>query len=241
VLTIPPAARVACWLNAWLRDAVPADSAISGLNGGGAAEFALPDGSAPLSAALLLGELRRVGAERASLALPVPGEPHGLGGPPAFNADALEAGEAVVVHGPGLGLVPVARGPIERWRGSVAMPPAFLPDVASADAELRAAVRTSADQLADLDVAAWGPDVADALMNLRSGSQFSAPLWFGSARATQAAASALRILAVAGAAEQVGSGPLTASEATQRAAALRPLATAARTALVAACSAPDGR
>jgi hypothetical protein len=241
VLPVPPAARVACWLNAWLCGDAPADSVISGLNAAGSAEFAMPDGSAPLPAALLLGEVRRWGAVRASLAIPVPGDLIGLGGPAEFNADALDAGEAVVVHGPDIGLVPVARGQHERWRGSAAAPPGFLPDVASADAQLRAAVRDAADLLADLDVAAWGPDVADALMNLRSGARFSAPMWFGSAQANQAAAAALRILSLADVAERVESGPLTAGETAARAEAIRPLTAAARHALVAACSATDGR
>ena len=39
-----------------------------------------------------------------SLALPVPGDPVGLGGPPSFNHAAMEAGEAVVAGG--VGLVP---------------------------------------------------------------------------------------------------------------------------------------
>ena len=39
-------------------------------------------------------------AVAAGLALPAPGDPLGLAGPPAFNADALEAGEAVVANGP---------------------------------------------------------------------------------------------------------------------------------------------
>ena len=43
---------------------------------------------------LALGELRRLGASGCSLALPAPGDPLGLAGPPAFNAEALEAGEA---------------------------------------------------------------------------------------------------------------------------------------------------
>jgi hypothetical protein len=240
VLTVPPAARVACWLNGWLSGAASADSAISGLNGAGGAEFALPDGSAPLSPALLLGELRRLGATRASLALPVPGHPVGLGGPPAFNADALDAGQAVVVHGAGLGLVPVAPGGLERWRCVEAAAPGYLPDIASADAQLRSAVRDAAERLATLDVAAWGPDVADALMNLRTGSHLTDALWFDSPRATQACVSALRILAVAGTADRVESGPITAGEVAERAAVLRDLAAAARTVLVAACSATTG-
>jgi hypothetical protein len=241
VLSVPAAARVACWLNAFLSGDAPADSVISGLNAGGSAEFALPDGSAPLPAALLLGEIRRWGAVRASLAMPVPGDLVGLGGPADFNADAIDAGLAVVVHGPDIGLVPVTSGRHERWRGAAAAPPTYLPDVATADAALRTAVRETADRLVDLDVAAWGPDVADALMNLRSTSSFVVPMWFASTRAAQAAVAALRILAVAEVAERIDSGPLTAAEAAARRDALRPLAAAARQALVAACSEPNGR
>jgi hypothetical protein len=241
VLSVPAAARVACWLNAFVSGDASADAVISGLNAAGSAEFALPDGSAPLSAALLLGEMRRWGATRASLAMPVPGDLVGLGGPADFNADAIDAGQAVVVHGPDVGLVPVTSGRHERWRGAAAAPPTFLPDVPSADAALRTTVRETADRLADLDVAAWGPDVADALMNLRTGSNFMVPMWFASTRAAQTAVAALRILAVADAAERVDSGPLTAAEAAARRDALRPLAAAARQALVAACSEPDGR
>ena len=175
MLLVPPAARVASWLNAWLCGGASADAVIGGLNAAGSAEFALPDGSAPMSAALLLGELRRQGAARASLALPVPGDPLGLGGPPEFNVDAVDTGEAVVVHGPDIGFVPVVGGDHVRWRGGAAIPPAYLPDIASADTQLRAAVLEAAERLAELDVAAWGPDVADALMNLRSGSQSRPP------------------------------------------------------------------
>jgi hypothetical protein len=166
----------------------------------------------------------------------VPGDPFGLGGPAAFNADALEAGQAVIVHGPDIGLVPVSDGAVQRWRGSAAAPPQYLPDLATAHSQLRAAVREAAERLAELDVAAWGPDVADALMNLRAGQRFDAPIWFASPRASEAAAAALRILSIASVAEGVDSGPLTAAEAAERSATLRPLSSAARQALVAACS-----
>jgi hypothetical protein len=241
VLPVPPAARVACWLNAWLWGGASADAAIGGLNAPGSVEFALPDGSAPLPPALLLGELRRWGASRASLALPVPGDLVGLGGPADFNADAVDAGQAVVIHGPDVGLVPVVVGTHERWRGSAATPPSFVPDVTAADAQLRATVVTAAETLAALDVAAWGPEVADAVMNLRRDEALDAPMWFASARAAKAAVAALRLLSVSAVAAQVDSGPLTAAESAARDEALRPLAAAARACLVAACSAPADR
>ena len=42
-----------------------------------------------------------------------------------------------------------------------------LPDVGEADRALREALLEAADDLADLDVARWRPEVADELMNLR--------------------------------------------------------------------------
>ena len=78
-------------------------------------------------------------------AFPVEGDPVGLGGPPAFNADALEAGEAVVVAGTGLGLVPHRTGAAVVWTAHPAGP-RQLPDVGEADRALRAALLESAQR-----------------------------------------------------------------------------------------------
>ena len=59
----------------------------------------------------LLGRLRAAGATGCGLALPVEGDPLGLGGPAELTAAALDAGEAVVAPAAGLALVPdVGRG-----------------------------------------------------------------------------------------------------------------------------------
>ena len=50
---------------------------------------------APVGLTLALGRLRALGAVGLRVALPVPGHPLGLSGPPEFNARALEAEEAV--------------------------------------------------------------------------------------------------------------------------------------------------
>ena len=127
------------------------------------------DGTAePLLTAL--GALRRAGGRTAGLALPVHGDPLGVGGPAAFNAAALEAGEAVVVEtdaGP-LGLVPERLGAGVVW---AARPAARrqLPDVGEADRGLRQALHETTTALVALDVARWRPEVADRLMNLRHG------------------------------------------------------------------------
>ena len=126
MLTLPDSARVACWLNAWLAARESADAVITGVAGPtGVAEFVGMDAE-PLAPALFLGEIRRSGVERVTAALPVPGDPLGLGGPPSFNTEALDAGEGLVMHGPDLGLVPARVGDLTRWNLSTARPPTYL-------------------------------------------------------------------------------------------------------------------
>ncbi len=92
----------------------------------------------------------------------------------AFNAAALEAGEAAVAVGVPLGLVPVRVGAAVTW----CVHPADrrqLPDVGEADRALRSALLETADALAALEVAKWRPEVADELMNLRHPTPAVAP------------------------------------------------------------------
>ena len=60
---------------------------------------------------------------RSALALPSPGDPLGLGGPAAFNADALDVGEALVLHGRTTGLVPRTTGRSTRWEAAAGRSP----------------------------------------------------------------------------------------------------------------------
>ncbi|MEJ7628264.1 MAG: hypothetical protein WKF54_01595 [Nocardioidaceae bacterium] len=240
--SLPDSARVACWLNAWLTGRESADAVITGLNGRGRlAEFAGPEAGSWQAPALFLGELRRRGVRRASSALPVPGDPLGLAGPAAFNADALEAGGGVVLHGSRLGMVPVRAGGATTWHLSAADEPTYLPAVAEADRALRAAMTETADALASLDVASWQPDVADALLNLRRPVTHDEPAPFASPRAAQLADDAIRAVSIVSLARTDDGGSVSASQAAQRAAALQPLDRAARAAVVAATSSLDGR
>ncbi len=235
MLVVPQAARLACWLNAWLSDRQPADDVIAAITTGGPTEFISVD-EAVLSPALLLLELRRWGADRVSVALPVPGHLVGLAGPAEFNADALESGQAVVLHGAGVGFVPVTTATSTRWLGAVAREPSYLPDLAEADRDLRACLRDVADIIAQLDVAAWNPDIGDALLNSRLPTPSTSSLPFGSARAAAVAHSALRALSISDLASNDEGGALTAAAAEGRRTALRLLDGAARSALAAACS-----
>jgi hypothetical protein len=237
VFPVPVAARTSCWLNAWLDGRVATDDVVGGLAGPGQADFCLTAGATPLSPALLLAELRRLGVTQVSAALPLPGHLIGLGGPAVFNQDALEAGQALVLRPIRLGLVPLAAGSGLRWRGAPADPPGYLPDVASADRELREALRDATERLVDLDVMSWNPEIADAIMNLRAPDPTGNSLPFASPRAAHTAMSGLRAAAIVALADQEESGPISAAEMELRHQALQPLHLAARTAVVAACSA----
>ncbi len=242
MFAVPSSARAACWLNAWLSGRESADAVIDGLLGDQAhMEFAVFGAEPALSPALLLGELRKHGVTRVSVALPSPGDPVGLGGPADFNADAIDEGQALILYDVGTGLVPRDTGRSTRWQGAPAEPPGYLPDIASADRALRLALTEAANALAALDVATWNPDAADALMNLRRDARLDSPMTFASGEAARAAVTGLRCQHIVDLASGDDGGALSAWEVEQRRVALLPLHRASRAAIVAACSSVDGR
>ena len=181
-----------------------------------------------------LGELRRLGATGLGAAFPAEGDPVGLGGPREFNAEALEAGEAVVVEGLGLGLVPQRTGAVVVWTACPAQR-RQLPDVGEADRALRAALIATADALADLEVARWRPEVADQLLDLQHREALVAPDGVPP-RCVELASRGLQAAGIVALALEDDGGAVTALEATLRRAALVPLDRAGRAALTAACS-----
>lgn len=244
MFAVPHAARTSCWLNAWLAGREGADAVITGLMGEQAhIEFVVFGHDAPgLSPALLLGELRKHEVTQASAALPSPGDLLGLAGPASFNAEALDVGEAIVLHGVDTGLIPRTTGRSTRWESRLATPPPYLPDVAAADRTLRATLTEAANNLAELDVASWNPDVADALMNLRQPAELDAPMSFASGVAARTAVSGLRCQHIVDLAlADHDGGAVSTWEANQRREALLPLQRASRAAIVAACSSLDGK
>jgi hypothetical protein len=241
---LPLSARFALWFSAWaagtaslddVRDAIIGTDAahdVTGLPGDGKDE-------APASTPLImaLGRLRGAGAADAFLALPVAGDPLGLAGPAAFNAEAIDAGEAVVLNGADVGLVPVRTGAGVVWQCRPANRVRQLPDPSEADAALRQALLVSGETLADLDVARWRPEVADELMSLRATPTLGVPSTT-SHRAVRLAALAVRCRRIVDLALVDEGGSVTRTEADARRAALLPLDHAARRALVAACAYP---
>ncbi|GCD89142.1 hypothetical protein [Nocardioides sp. LS1] len=234
--TLPASARLAWWGTAWLRghvvtdlliDAVIADDAthaVSGLDPAGGTDTFV----------VALGRLRALGATAFGAAIPVEGDPVGLGGPRDFNTAALDVGEAVVVSGAGVGLVPERVGAAITW---TAMPAERrqLPDVGEADRTLRAALLESAGALARLDVARWRPEVADELMNLRHRPHLDSPAGVPP-RCVDLASRGVQALGIVDLALEDDGGAVSAHEIEARRASLVPLARAGRRALVAACS-----
>lgn len=226
---MPDAGLAAWWCTSWLRGLAPADlllDAVAGLR----VEGGWLD---------LLVEVRRAGATGAGLALPVDGDPTGLGGPADFNHRALAAGSALLFPELGLGLVPEEGG--DQGAGAVTWQRLtaarrHIDDLGEADRGLRAAWSSTAAALADLDVGRWRPELADELMDLRRPAMDAPPPGVPP-RCAQLAASGLRAVRIVELALCDDGAAASAWAAHQRRAALAPLERAGRRGLVAACSA----
>jgi hypothetical protein len=210
----------------------------------------LPGEKGPVGLTLALGRLRALGVTGLRVALPAPGHPLGLSGPPAFNARALEAGEAVICHDGALGLVPEVSqaGPSGDVLVEVVWeclqvrqaPPADVPSLGEAERELADALREATEVLSRLDVAASGPAAEAALDAYRARAERSGEVLAPGypARAVRVLEMARRVaLLVSVAYENGHGGAVSASEMSARAQALRPVERTARRAQVAAYNA----
>ena len=238
-LDLPDSGRLAWWLTAWLRGLASPDDLVTAVLDDDAAHHVagLPGQDDLVPLALTLGALRATGATGAGLALPVDGDPVGLGGPVPFNAEALEAGEAVVLVGGGAGLVPLRLGRGVVWHCQEAAR-RQVPDIGEADRALRGELIVTANALAALEVARWRPEVADELSNLQHRVDPVAPPGTP-ALCVDLAGRALQALGIVDLALADDGAAITAAEIEQRRTALTGLARAGRRALVAACS-PEG-
>ncbi|WP_069172275.1 hypothetical protein [Streptomyces griseus] len=252
MLSEPRSGRLAAWGNALLSGRVSPDDAALAIVGEDAVHrvLGLPGEAGPVGLTLALGRLRSLGATGFRVALPVPGHPLGLSGPPAFNARALEAEEAVVTSGAPYGLVPevTEAGPAGDLHVEVAWhclpvreaPPADVPSLGEAERELAEALREATAVLARLDVAGSGPVAEAAVDAYRAraarGREVLAPGY--PARAARVLELARRVgLLVSVAHENGHGGAVSASEIAARGEALRPVERVARRAQVAAYNA----
>lgn len=236
---LPRSARLALWFTAWVDGHASLDEARDAVVGDDAAHHVvgLPDRGEAVPLILALGLLRTEGGARASLALPVPGDLLGLAGPAGFNSEVVDAGEGVVVDGAGLGLVPHPVGAAVQWVCHPANRTLQVPDPGEADRGLREALLATTESLADLDVARWRPEVADALMDLRRQVDLVVPREMAP-RAVRLAGLATRCRRIVELALEDDGGSVTRQEADARREALRPLDQAARRGLVAVCAYP---
>ncbi|MET9772089.1 hypothetical protein [Streptomyces sp. NPDC006415] len=254
MLVEPRSGLLAAWGNALLAGLVSPDEAALAIVGEDAVHRVegLPGEAGPVGLTLALGRLRGLGATGFRVALPVPGHPLGLSGPPDFNARALEAEEAVVAYGVPYGLVPEVSeaGPegdlhVEVvWRVLPVReaPPADVPSLGEAERELAEALRDATAVLSRLDVAGSGPvaeaavDAYRARVERGGGRDVLAPGY--PPRAVRVLEMAQRVgLLVSVAYENGHGGAVSSSEIAARGEALRPVERVARRALVAAYNA----
>ncbi|MFC4501687.1 MULTISPECIES: hypothetical protein [Streptomyces] len=252
MLSEPRAGRLAAWGNALLAGLVSPDDAVLAVVGEDAVHRVegLPGESAPVGLTLALGRLRALAVTGLRVALPAPGHPLGLSGPPEFNARALEAEEAVVCHGAALGLVPEVSeaGPAGDVHVEVVWhclpvreaPPADVPSLSEAERELAEALQEATAVLSRLDVAGSGPAAEAAIDAYRAraeqGREVLAPGY--PPRAVRVLELARRVgLLVTLAVENGHGGAVSSAEMAARAEALRPVERTARRAQVAAYNA----
>ena len=231
---LPVSAILSSWLGSVLTGRADLDGLLSALQVAGPEQTVLGLADEPETLVLAVGSLRRRGAAGCSLALPAPGDPAGLAGPTAFNDRALEAGQAVVVTGAGLGLVPEPTPHGIAWRAHEAQEPP-PPDLYQAGSDLRRQLMETTQRLVELDVARWRPEIADVLSDLRHGGAAPLPRSLEPRRA-ETVDRAMLCRQVVGLAVEHEGGAVTAAEIDARRQALAPLDRAARHALVAACS-----
>jgi hypothetical protein len=236
------------WSSAWLAGAAAPDDVLDALtpwadahdvvaaDEATAATTDLPAPGAPVSSlTFLLAALRRAPRAAGRLVLPVAGDIRGLPGPGSFTAAAIAAAEGVLYGEAGLGVVPspIADG-VLRWTVHTVptpVPPAEYVPLGEAEHELRAQVRESTSILTELGVARHRPGVREeiaAALRARPAAQWPAGMPGRVLRVLQQADEVEAILAAAFADDP--GGALSASAATARREALRPLATAVRVA-----------
>jgi hypothetical protein len=252
MLSEPRSGRLAAWGNALLAGFVSPDDAALAIVGDDAVHRVegLPGEAGPVGLTLALGRLRALGVTGYRVALPAPGHPLGLSGPPEFNARALDAEEAVVASGAAYGLVPEVyeAGPAGDQHVEVVWhclpvreaPPADVPSLGEAERELAEALRDATEVLSRLDVAASGPVAEAAIDAYRAraerGREALAPGY--PPRAVRVLELAQRVgLLISVAYENGHGGAVSASEMSARVEALRPVERVARRAQVAAYNA----
>ncbi len=234
----PVSATLVSWGNSWLAGHTGLDDVVDRLEAAAGPQVTAGDtaaGGGECTLRAFLTDRRIEGLRALRLALPAPGDPLGLTGPPAFNGIAIDAGQAViaVLSGRCLGLVPAAdrRGSSYsgvRWtvHEASAAPP-DLPSLAEAERALSTAMRSATDAL--LAVAGPAQGLPAAVQGEDDAEVPLAPGYPG--RAHRVGVLAARLALALRLADERG---LTAGQIAGRGEALRDLDRAVRRARIAA-------
>jgi hypothetical protein len=238
-VSLPRSAALALWLNACLAGDVGVDDLRDTVRGEDPQHLVIdwPGLPEPWGIEQLPAAAAALGNPAARLALPAAGDPVGLAGPPGFNTDAVEAGEALVIAGTAgaVGLVPGLDARTVLWTATAAGAPLLL-DPQEEGRHLRQVLLHATAELARLDVAIWSPEIPDLLMNLKHRPGLVVP-----PRTTPEALDTLErgllCREIVDLARQDDGGAISAHEVAARARCLTDLDVAARRAIVAVCSA----
>ena len=209
-----------------------------------------PDHYGEVGLILALGSLRSCGATGLALVLPVPGDVAGLPGPPEVNAEAVDAGEAVLARGlrsqaPAYALVPAVETSGSSlvqvcWQchETLSSRVTALPSLAEADRGLKEALIEATEELARLDIARWRPDLPKTLARLRE--DLAEPVLPSDypARAERVLSSARMVAAIVDLATPDPGAAVSAGSIALRGEVLTRLAAVSRHAVVAAVNAP---
>ena len=240
--------RFVAWGNAVLAGLVSPDTAAERITGRDCHRVRGLAGLDESTLPVILARLRTTGVTGLRLVLPVPGDLLGLPGPSAFNVDALEAGEAVLLDGPeAWGLIPSVLeanpddcpGTSVHWLAARVnnTGPIDLPSLSEAERELAETMRAATDALDALDVARWRPEAADRISAIRSGNGADVLAPGYPQRAHRVLALAQRVAAITALAADDDGAAFNSRGMAGRDAELRPLARAARRAQMAAYNA----
>jgi hypothetical protein len=234
-VSLPRSALLAVWLNAVLRGSVGPDDFAAAVRGDDPQHLVVDwPGEASLALEQLPAAVMRASGVAAGLALPIAGDLLGLRGPSAFNTLALNAAEAVVLDGTGLGLVPGVDARTILWQVGPAEPAPPL-DHADEGRRLRQVLVTTTADLSRLDVASWQPEIPDLLMNVRHRPDLPLPPGV-QPRAVEDLERASLCLDIVDLALRDEGGATSAYEMAERRRCLTELDRAARRVAVAVCS-----
>jgi hypothetical protein len=248
-LTARRSARLVSWARAWRAGLVSFDEMLDSIIDDEEQHVdGVPGAVHEMEMREALPAMAKLHPDEIRLVLPVPGDPRGLPGPGVpFAERALLAGEGVIAAR--LGLIPEER---QHTSGSgvtfitvlwhafelPAAPSAHHVELTEADSQLSVALAEATTELVRLDVAQWRPELAGALQALRKpGPESDLPAGY-QPRARRLYARACVLDRVLSLASQTTGGAVNTTEMRLREEALRPLATACRQALVAACNSP---